>query len=108
MESWPRKVKLYRTPDGRSPFEQWFFSLRDGRTRAKIRTCLDRVEAGNLGKYRSVGMGVYELKINFGPGYRIYFGMEQDDIILLLCGGDKNKQWSDIKRAQEYLESYRG
>lgn len=62
---------------------------------------------GNLGEWNSVGHGVYELKIDYGPGYRIYFGQEGNRLIILLCGGDKTTQQKDIKKAQEYWADWR-
>ncbi|HEY9780900.1 MAG TPA: type II toxin-antitoxin system RelE/ParE family toxin, partial [Leptolyngbyaceae cyanobacterium] len=81
-------------------------SLRDIKARAKIRARLDRVEAGNLGDYRAVGKGVCELRIDYGPGYRVYFGQVGTTIILLLCGGDKSTQSEDIRQAIEYWTNY--
>lgn len=72
----------------------------------KIEKRLKRVQAGNLGDYRSVGEGVFEFKINYGPGYRIYFGQIGTIIILILCGGDKSTQQQDIQTAKEYWEDY--
>ena len=74
MKVQPREIQNYLTVDGKSPFEEWLDSLRDTRARAKIKNRLKRVELGNLGDYRSVGAGAYELKIDYGPGYRVYFG----------------------------------
>ncbi|MBR8828638.1 MAG: type II toxin-antitoxin system RelE/ParE family toxin [Gomphosphaeria aponina SAG 52.96 = DSM 107014] len=68
---------------------------------------LDRVVAGNLGNYRSVGEGVCELRINYGPGFRIYFGQIGSIIIILLSGGDKSTQKQDIKQAKQYWKDYR-
>ena len=99
MEAQPREIQNYLTADGRSPFEEWLSSLRDTRVRATIRNRLKRVESGNLGDYRSVGAGVFELKIDYGPGYRIYYTRCGDIIYLLLLGGDKSSQKRDIKRA---------
>lgn len=107
MEAHPREVKNYVTADGRSPFSEWRDSLRDRRARAKIRARLDRVEEGNLGDCQFVGEEVFELKIDYGPGYRIYFGQEGTTVILLLCGGDKSTQSGDIRKAQEYWRDYR-
>jgi putative addiction module killer protein len=107
MEVQPREIRNYLTADGRNPFYEWFDSLRDKKAKAKIRARLDRVEDGNLGDYKSVGEGVFELRIDFGPGYRIYFGQDGATIILLLCGGNKSTQEADIYKAKEYWEDYR-
>lgn len=69
-------------------------------------TRLDRVERGNFGSHHSVGDGVTELVIDFGPGYRIYFGQDGKDLVILLIGGDKSSQRTDIKTAKEYWRSY--
>ena len=108
MQSYLRKLKIYQTSDGKVPFVKWFNSIKDQKTRAKIKTRLDRAEEGNLGEYRSVGQGVFELKINFGPGYRIYYGLEGDEIIIILCGGDKSTQQKDVLKAQQYWADYKG
>ncbi|MDZ8081762.1 MAG: type II toxin-antitoxin system RelE/ParE family toxin [Nostoc sp. DcaGUA01] len=107
MEVQPREIRNYLTVDGKNVFDRWLDSLRDSRTKAKIRARLDRVEDGNLGDCKSVGEGVCELKIDYGPGYRIYFGQEGITIIILLCGGDKSTQEQDIVKAQEYWKDYR-
>lgn len=108
MEAQPREIKNYQTADGKTPFEEWLDNLRDRKARAKIRNRLKRVEAGNLGNYRSVGEGVCELKIDYGAGYRVYFGQIGTIIILILCGGDKSTQQQDIQKAKEYWEDYEG
>ncbi|MGB5962827.1 MAG: type II toxin-antitoxin system RelE/ParE family toxin [Coleofasciculaceae cyanobacterium] len=107
MEVQPREIRIYTTPNGRSPFSEWRDSFRDRRARAKIRTRIDRVEDGNLGDCKSVGEGIFELRIDYGAGYRIYFGQEESIIIILLCGGDKSTQAQDIQRAREYWEDYK-
>ncbi|MBD2778035.1 type II toxin-antitoxin system RelE/ParE family toxin [Iningainema tapete] len=107
MEVQPREIRNYLTADGRNPFDEWLDSLRDRKAKAKIRARLDRVEDGNLGDYKSVGDGVFELRIDYGPGYRIYLGQDQVTIILLLCGGDKSTQAQDIRIAKEYWQDYR-
>ena len=106
MEVQPRQIQNYLTADGRSPFEEWLNALRDTQARVKIRNRLRRVESGNLGDYRSVGEGVCELRINYGPGYRVYFGQIGLTIVLLLCGGDKSTQEQDIEKAKEYWSDY--
>lgn len=102
MEAQPREVQNYLTAEGRSPYEEWLDSLRDTRARLKIDNRLRRIQLGNLGDYRSVGEGVFELRIDYGPGYRVYFGQVGTTIVLLLCGGDKSTQAQDIRKAQEY------
>ncbi len=81
-------------------FAAWLGDLKDKKGRAKILTRIDRLEDGNPGKTRSVGSGVVEMKVDFGPGYRVYYIQRGDLIILLLCGGDKSTQDKDIKRAK--------
>jgi putative addiction module killer protein len=81
-------------------------NLRDDRARARIDKRLARIQLGNLGEYRFVGEGVWELKIDYGPGYRIYFGQVGMTVILLLCGGDKSTQAADILAAQTYWRDY--
>lgn len=106
MEVQPRELQNYLTADGSSPFEEWLNFLRDNKGKATIKARLKRVAAGNLGDYRSVGERVYELRIQFCPGYRIYFGQVGLTIVLLLCGGDKSTQESDILTAKKYWEDY--
>lgn len=106
MEAQPREIQNYLTAEGRSPFQEWLNTLRYIKARAKIRNRLKRVESGNLGDYRSVGEGICELRIDYGPGYRIYFGQIGSTIVLLLCGGDKSTQEQDIIKAREYWRDY--
>lgn len=107
MEVLAKKIEAYKTKEGQCPFKEWIESLKDARARNKIRKRLDRVEMGNLGDWNSVGESVYELKINYGPGYRIYFGQEGQRLVILLCGGDKNSQQKDISKAREYWIDWR-
>jgi putative addiction module killer protein len=81
--------------------------LRDGRARARILVRIGRLKLGNLGDHKSVGEGVVELKISYGPGYRVYLGRDGEQLILLLCGGDKSSQQKDIDKAQKYWADYR-
>ncbi len=82
-------------------------SLRDERARARIRTRIARVRLGNLGNCEPVGNGVLEVKIDYGPGYRVYFGQVGAKLVILLCGGDKTSQSKDIRRAIEYWKDYK-
>ncbi|MEG4244043.1 type II toxin-antitoxin system RelE/ParE family toxin [Microcoleus sp. MON2_D6] len=107
MEVQPRDIQRYSTPDGKVPFSEWLDSLRDLKAKFKIDRRLDRVGTGNFGDYRSVGEGVYELRINYGPGYRVYFGQVEETIVLLLIGGDKSTQEQDIRKAKTYWTDYR-
>ena len=106
MEAQPREIRTYITENGQSPFEQWLESFRDIRAKARIDNRLRRVRLGNLGDYKSLGAGVYELRIDYGPGYRIYFGQIGSTIIILLCGGDKSSQTQDIRKAKDYWADY--
>ena len=73
---------------------------------ARIRARIDRIEEGNLGQYKALNMGLFELKFNFGPGYRVYFAVDGDVVILLLSGGDKGSQRRDIENARKYWTDY--
>jgi putative addiction module killer protein len=107
MEAEPKRIDLYVLRDGKAPFERWLKGLRDRRARARINARLARVRLGNLGETRDVGEGVHELKIDYGPGYRLYFGNAGADVVLLHCGGDKGTQETDIRRAKEYWSEYK-
>ena len=107
MEATPKELRIYITEEGREPFSEWLASLHDAKARAKIRVRLDRVSLGNLGDWDGVGEGVQELRIDYGPGYRVYFGQEGPTIVLLLCGGDKSTQVKGIDTAKRYLNEYR-
>ncbi|MGD9851177.1 MAG: type II toxin-antitoxin system RelE/ParE family toxin [Nitrospirales bacterium] len=107
MEATPKELKIFITDDGREPFSEWLASLQDIKARAKVRIRLDRMSLGNFGDCHGVGEGVQELRIDFGPGYRVYFVQEGATIVLLLCGGDKSTQNKDIKTAKLYWNEYR-
>ena len=105
----PNPIQLieYQDHRGRIPFREWLDSLRDVQTQATIDARLTRVRRGNFGNCRSVGGGIQELKIDIGPGFRVYFGREGNDLVLLLCGGDKRSQSTDITRAKLYWADYK-
>lgn len=107
MEVQPKEIQRYVTADNRVPFDEWFTSLRDVNAIIRIEKRLERVQKGNLGDARSVGEGVCELRIDYGPGYRIYLGQVGETIVLLLVGGDKSTQDRDIRKAKEYWNDYR-
>jgi putative addiction module killer protein len=100
-------IERYQTRDGRIPFQEWLNSISDTVSVYRIRARLARVTAGNLGDARSVGSGVRELRIDFGPGYRIYFAQVGHSTIVLLNGGTKATQRGDMARAKEYCENLR-
>ncbi len=85
-------------------YTDWFAGIKDRATRARIDVRIRRLSLGNPGVVKSVGAGVSELKIDFGPGYRVYFGTEGNEIVILLGGGDKGSQPYDIKAAQKLLK----
>jgi putative addiction module killer protein len=103
----PRELEFYRTQNGRVPFTEWFESIRDTRAQGRIEARLISLEFGNFGDYRSVGGGVFELRIHVGRGYRVYFGEVDNMVVLLLCGGDKSSQQRDIERAKTYWRDYK-
>lgn len=96
----------YLTESGRNPFRKWLEGLRDRQARAKIRVRLNRIRLGNFGDCKSVGRGVSELRISYGPGYRVYFGRKGNLVVILLYGGNKKTQSKDIALAQEYWADY--
>lgn len=91
---------------GESPFGQWFEGL-DAPAAAKVATRLARIAAGNFSNVEGVGKGVFEGKIDFGPGYRVYFGQDGADFVILLGGGAKKRQQQDIETAHARWEDYR-
>jgi putative addiction module killer protein len=101
------EVREYQTADGRMPMTEWLAGLRDAGTRARVVSRLDRLKAGLLGDWKSVGEGVCELRIDYGPGYRVYYAQDGKAFILLLCGGDKRTQARDIEQAHAYWKDYK-
>ena len=85
-------------------FVEWLDTLRDSRAKARIIARLDRMEMGNFGEVRSVGGGVNELRIHYGPGYRVYFVRRGPVVVILLCGGDKKTQHADIAKAKKLAD----
>ena len=103
----PVEIRQYQTKDGRTPVSEWLDGLRDATARARIVARLDRLAAGLLGDRKALGGGISELRIDQGPGYRVYFAQRGDTFILLLCGGDKRTQAKDIERAHAYWKDYK-
>ena len=106
MESQPKRVLIYEDVNGKAPYSEWLKALRDRRAAAKIDIRIERIKLGNLGFWTSVGEGVGELKIDYGPGYRVYFGQIGTKVIVLLCGGDKKTQAKDIANAKEFWRDF--
>jgi putative addiction module killer protein len=99
------EILLYR--EGHStPFSEWLSSLKDGRAVGIVRARLNRIRLGNFGDCKSVGCDVDELRIDFGPGYRVYYGRAGSLVVVLLCGGTKRTQARDIVTAQAYWKGY--
>src|SRR5437868_15353331 len=94
------EIRYYVSRDGPSPFEEWFAGV-DATARAKVAASIVRLEQGNLSSVKSVGEGVLEYRINFGPGYRVYFGREGDVLVILLMGGTMETQQVGIRTAVE-------
>jgi putative addiction module killer protein len=107
MGKFLKSIEIFKDSSGKIPFESWFKSLKDKSSKARILQRVDRLRLGNFGDCKSVGSGVYELRIHFGPGFRVYFGLEGESIVLLLCGGDKSTQKKDIEAAHKYWKEYK-
>ena len=100
------ELHYYLTSEGQSPFASWFDGL-DVLAAAKVSAALVRLEQGNTSNTKSVGEGVLEYRINWGPSYRIYLGRDGDTLVILLTGGTKRRQHSDIERAKEFWSDYK-
>ena len=100
------ELRYYLGSDGKSPFEDWFSNL-DAAAAAKVSVALARVEQGNLSNVKGVGEGVLEYRIDWGPGYRVYFGRDGDVLVILLTGGIKRRQQRDIETAKALLADYK-
>lgn len=105
MEARPRTIRNYKQTDGGEPYAKWFESIKHLPAGKKVAVRIDRAEDGNLGDHRFLGGGFGELRIDFGEGYRVYFG-EDDDILVLLLGGTKATQDRDIAIARFYWSDY--
>jgi len=100
-------VDNYVLPNGTEPIVEWLEALQDIKGRAKIRARINQLRAGNPGQFNVVAPGIMEMKLDYGPGYRIYFARVGNKMMLLLCGGDKSTQRADIKKATDYLSDYK-
>lgn len=106
MNTQPKEIEYYQTQEGATPFRGWFAALKDRAGQMRIDARLARLRSGNLGDVKAVGGGVSELRIDYGPGYRVYIAMVGDTLVVLLCGGDKRTQAADIKQAKKYWADY--
>ena len=102
----PKEVRIYEDGTGREPFTDWLNRLHDRRGRQRVLARLRRLEQGNFGDCKRLSDGVYELRMFFGPGYRVYFGQDGNTVVVLLTGGDKRNQAKDIETAKKYWKEY--
>jgi putative addiction module killer protein len=103
----PKQIVFYADRDGNEPFQVWLADLRDTKGRRRILNRLLRVQQGNYGDVEPIGEGLSELRLFFGPGYRVYFGEDAGNIVVILCGGDKDSQSQDIENAKIYWQEYK-
>ena len=101
------EILRYVTESGQDVLGKWLLDLRDARARARIAARIARLAAGNFGDCKALEAGVCELRIDYGPGYRVYYAMVGRAVVLLLCGGDKRQQSADIKRAIDYFTDFK-
>lgn len=102
----PKEVIIYETADGLRPLDDWRAALRDREARKRITNCIDRLIRGTPGKWRSLKGGLYELKIDWAAGYRLYCAFNGTQVVVLLCGGDKDTQDADITNARAYWKDF--
>ena len=107
MRRLPVELCIFRDAGGHQPFADWFQGLGDRVVQARVMQRLDRLQAGNPGDCRALGSGLMELRIDAGPGYRVYFSKVAVGRCLILCGGSKRTQAADIGRARKWLEEAR-
>jgi putative addiction module killer protein len=101
------EIRHYVNRAGKDVFNDWVTQLADARAQAKIAIRINRLAAGNFGDCKPLRQGLSELRVDWGPGYRVYYAMVGRERVLLLCGGDKRKQSADIDRALECLKDYK-
>lgn len=102
------RIIIYESKWRKAPFKQWFKKLKDLKGKAKTRTRLNRLKLNNYGDFKYLQQGTYELRINFGPGYRVYFAkLQNEEIVLLLNAGSKQTQEKDINKAINYWKLFK-
>ncbi len=106
VDGQPKQVLFYEAVDGACPFNEWLTRLRDREARQRIVKRVARLRGGNPGDYKTADEGVYELRIDYGPGYRLYVAPAGEQIVLLLCGDDKTTQQRDIDEAHAAWREY--
>ena len=106
MQIRPKEILNYITPSGRDSYQQWYTRIKDQKARIAISNRITRLRIGNFGDFKRLSSGLYELRIDYGPGYRVYFGLFQHDTVILLWGGTKGTQQRDIDRAQNYWNDF--
>ncbi len=107
MREMKNTINEYIDDSGKSLYADWLKNLRDVKAKAKIMMQIDKMELGLFGDVESIGEGLSELRLHYGPGYRVYYGKEGQQVFLLLCGGDKSTQSKDIKKAKECWKNYK-
>jgi len=100
------EIVHYLTPAGADPFQSWLEELEDAKVRVAVLRRVDRLAVGNFGDHKFLRNGVWEMRLDLGPGYRVYFGRHGTALVLLLCGGAKRTQRSDIDRAVRFLADF--
>ncbi|MCG2689846.1 type II toxin-antitoxin system RelE/ParE family toxin [Candidatus Parcubacteria bacterium] len=103
----PTKLLTYKDKNGREPFEEWLNSLNNQKTQSIILNRLNRVSLGNFGDCRNLGQGIYKLRIHYSSGFRVYFGMIERVVIVLLSVGAKKSQKQDIAKAKKYWQNFK-
>ena len=101
------EIRHYVSRAGKDVFDDWLSRLDDSRAQAKIAIRINRLAVGNFGDCKALGQGLYELRIDWGPGYRVYFGRDGDTLVILLTGGIKKRQQRDIAEAKELWTDYK-
>jgi putative addiction module killer protein len=102
-----RKISLLELRPGYSPFERWYQALKDQTSRAKIFAAITKLANPGYQGFKAIGAGVYELRIFIGPGYRVYFGLRGNEIVVLIHGGDKSSQTEDINYAKKLWKQFK-